>query len=82
MIKIKEKNIENADWMDSADVFEYLKISKRTLQNWRDTGVIPYYFVKGKVWYKKSEIDALLEASRVQKFSAKRLNRACLASKN
>ena len=70
-----------ADYMDNSDVFDYLHISKRTLQTWRDTGVIPFYKVGQKVWYKKSEIDAFLESTRVHNVSERRLNRSCLATK-
>ena len=81
MITQTEKKIEYVDWMDSADVFEYLKISKRTLQTWRDTGVIPFYSFHKKVWYKRSEIDAFLESTKVQRKCNRRLNRSCLPTK-
>ena len=35
---------------------ELLRISPRTLQNWRDTGKIPFIRLKGKILYKESEI--------------------------
>ena len=33
----------------------------RTLQEWRDTGVIPYIQIKGKIIYRQSDIERLLQ---------------------
>ncbi len=38
-----------------------LRISRRTLQEYRTFGVIPYYLLQGKVLYKESDIQKLLE---------------------
>ena len=40
---------------------KYLKVSIRTLQEWRDTGVIPYIQIKGKIIYRESDIEQLLQ---------------------
>ncbi|ULB35448.1 helix-turn-helix domain-containing protein [Proteiniphilum propionicum] len=47
--------------MDSADVCRALAISKRTLQTWRNNGKIPYSMLGGKVYFKESDIDSLLQ---------------------
>lgn len=49
------------DWLDNSDVCKLLKISKRTLQNYRDNGKIPYYKIEGKILYKFSEIESAFE---------------------
>ena len=36
-------------------------LSIRTLQEWRDTGVIPYIQIKGKIIYRQSDIERLLQ---------------------
>lgn len=41
-----------------------LKISRRTLQQYRSTGLIPYYLICGKVIYMESEIERFLEKAR------------------
>lgn len=41
-----------------------LKISRRALQDYRSTGIIPYYMICGKALYKESEIEKLLEDAR------------------
>lgn len=38
-----------------------LRTSRRTLQEYRTFGVIPYYLLQGKVLYKESDIQKLLE---------------------
>lgn len=48
-------------WIDSADVCRKLGISKRTLQTWRNNEKIPFSMLGGKVYYKESDISALLQ---------------------
>lgn len=48
------------DWIDGQDVMENLHISPRTLQRWRTNGVIPYSQLKGRLYYRKSDILRLL----------------------
>ena len=43
-----------------------LRVSRRTLQEYRSAGTIPYYLICGKVLYKESEIQQYLEDSRKQ----------------
>lgn len=50
-------------WLDNADVKQMLHISTRTLQTWRSAGILPYSKVGGKLFYKQSDIDALLNKS-------------------
>lgn len=51
---------EPITWLDKQDVLQLLHISARTLQNWRTNGVLPYYKVEGKIWYKKADIEQML----------------------
>lgn len=48
-------------WIDGQDVMLVLKISKRTLQSLRDNGTLPFSRIKGKFYYRVSDLDALLE---------------------
>jgi len=52
-------------WLDVHEVFQLLKISKRTLQNYRDNGIIPYSKIGGKIYYKASDIQHHLESHYV-----------------
>ncbi|WP_417238082.1 helix-turn-helix domain-containing protein [Bizionia sp.] len=48
-------------WIDNQDVLHTLHISKRTLQTFRDNGTLPYSKVKGKFYYKVSDVEQLLQ---------------------
>jgi hypothetical protein len=58
--QLKEKSIEN-EWLDNQDVCQILKISKRTLQSYRDNGVLPYSQFGNKIYYRASDIKKHLE---------------------
>ena len=38
-----------------------LKVSRRTLQDYRDNGTLPYFKLGGKVLYRESDLEALLQ---------------------
>jgi len=50
-------------WIGGNDVIKSLKISLRTLQSWRDTGLLPYSRINGKFFYKVSDLQKLLEGN-------------------
>ena len=50
-------------WIDGQDVMLALKISKRTLQSLRDTGILPYSRINGKFYYKVADLEKLLESN-------------------
>lgn len=47
-------------FMNTAEVIEYLKISKSTVVRWRNSLYLPYEKKGGIIRYKKSEIDKVL----------------------
>ncbi|MCD8174159.1 MAG: helix-turn-helix domain-containing protein [Alistipes sp.] len=51
-------------FMTDRELSAWLKISRRSLQEYRTAGILPYYFIYGKVLYCESEIEQLLEAGR------------------
>ena len=50
-------------WIDGQDVMLALKVSKRTLQTMRDTGILPYSRINGKFYYKVEDLEKLLESN-------------------
>ena len=48
-------------FLTDKEVAELLKVSRRTLQEYRSLRILPYYLIQGKVLYKESEIQQLLE---------------------
>lgn len=49
------------EWLDNQDVCRILGISLRTLQNYRDKGLIPYSQIGHKCYYKSTDIELFLE---------------------
>lgn len=54
--KLKQQPLSET-WLDNQDVCTLLHISKRTLQHYRDTGIIPYSQIGAKIYYKASDIE-------------------------
>ena len=42
-----------------------LRVTRRTLQQYRNDGIIPYIQMGGKVLYRESDVQALLERNYV-----------------
>jgi hypothetical protein len=47
-------------WMNGEAVMKKLGVSKRTLQNYRDNGTLPYSTVGGKFYYSFRDIEDLM----------------------
>ncbi|MFQ6939916.1 MAG: helix-turn-helix domain-containing protein [Alistipes finegoldii] len=47
--------------MDNAAVCQWLNISKRTLQYYRNSGVLPYTVMGNKCYYKSEDVKAVLD---------------------
>ena len=48
-------------YLSDVEVSHRLKISRRTLQDYRDNGTLPYFKLGGKVLYRESDLEALLQ---------------------
>lgn len=48
-------------YLTGREVCEHLFISLRTLQDYRDKGIIPYTQIAGKILYRHSDINRLLQ---------------------
>jgi len=59
-IKTGEPSLKDT-WLDIQEVCFLLKISKRTLQTYRDKGILPYSQVNGKIYFKAADIQKHLE---------------------
>jgi hypothetical protein len=53
------------DWIDGQIVRQSLHISKRTLQNLRNNGTIPFSRIGNKIYYKKSDINEILSKNYI-----------------
>ena len=53
--------LNGEQFLGNSEVAKLLKVSIRTLQDWRDNNIIPYIQIKGKIIYRQSDIDRLLQ---------------------
>ena len=51
-------------WLDNQEVCLMMDITKRTLQTYKDKGLLPYSKLNRKNYYKRSDVQALLEAGQ------------------
>lgn len=49
------------EYLCDKEVAYMLKVSRRTLSEYRSNGTLPYYVLGGKVLYKRSEIEQALK---------------------
>ena len=59
--KVKESKKLSETWLDNQEVMELLKVSPRTLQNMRDTQVLAFSKVGGKIYYKAIDVENYLK---------------------
>lgn len=64
----KSKNLtryrNKEEWLDNQDVCQLLNISLRTLQSYRDRGLLAYSMIGHKCYYKANDIHLLIEKSK------------------
>ncbi len=60
-------NREKEKWLDNDEVCELLQISRRTLQSYRDNGILPYSQIGRKCYYKVPDIENLINQSQTLK---------------
>ena len=53
--------LNNENYLSDKEVADLLKVSRRTLAEYRANGTLPYYALGGKVLYKRSDIDDVME---------------------
>jgi hypothetical protein len=56
----KPQSPENT-WLDNQELCLFLKVTPRTLQNYRDQGILPYTQIGGKIFYRQSDVFKVLE---------------------
>jgi len=64
--KLGKQNPLSEKWLDNQDVCIILKISTRTLQNYRDKGILPFSQISNKIYYKASDIEKHLEDNYIK----------------
>ena len=59
-------------WLDVSETCQVLKVSKRTLQHYRDNGILPFSQISGKIYFRASDIDEHLKKHMVEAFASRR----------
>lgn len=59
--KISQPTDIRSEWINTVEASHALGISAKSLQRLRNCGSLPFSRVHGKVYYKKSDIEGLLE---------------------
>jgi len=62
LVKNNKPHLNGERFLTDKEVSEKLKISRRTLQDYRTQGKIAYVKLGGKILYKESDIDKMLES--------------------
>jgi MerR family transcriptional regulator, repressor of the yfmOP operon len=63
---MKTENEVIEQWLSSEEVCKILRISSRTLQNYRDKREIPFYQIGRKIYYKASDVNRFLERHHIK----------------
>lgn len=57
-------NQDKEQWLGNDDVCGLLQISPRTLQSYRDNGILPFSQIGHKCYYKVSDVEQLINNSK------------------
>ena len=69
--KTKEQPLSEI-WLDVSETCQVLKVSKRTLQNYRDNGILPFSQISGKIYFRAADIEEHLKKHMVEAFASRR----------
>jgi excisionase family DNA binding protein len=61
MVKNHKPTLNGERYLTDREVSARLRLSRRTLQDYRDQGRIPYCQLGGKILYRESDIQRMLE---------------------
>lgn len=73
MLEIKNALKEKEDspkvfFIDNQQFLKMMNISKRTAQTWRDEGIISFSQIGGKIYYRLSDVQKLLDSNYKRAF--------------
>ena len=54
--------LDGERYLTDSEVASILKVSRRTLQEYRTNGILPYILLGGKVLYRESDLEEVLES--------------------
>jgi hypothetical protein len=51
------------EWIDKVEVMQVLRMSERSIQRLRNCGALPFTRVHGRILYKRTDVESLLESN-------------------
>jgi excisionase family DNA binding protein len=60
----EQRQAPSVEWLDNKEAAALLKVSPRTMQNWRDEGLLGFSQVGSKIYYSREDIDRMLQKHR------------------
>ncbi len=65
--KLSEKHTpQHETWLSNTETAKFLKVSCRTLQNYRDKGLLEFSQVKGKIYFRLSHLESHLNKHNIK----------------
>lgn len=64
ILKNMPPSLNRHRYLTDAELAQYLKLSRRTLLEYRNAGILTYYQLGGKILYRESDIEELLERNK------------------
>lgn len=65
-LQVCKRDKSTIDWIDGQEVMAILNISPRTLQTYRDNGMLPFSQIGAKFYYKPSDVELILKTSKIK----------------
>ena len=65
-MKNRTPHLNGEKFLSNRDICQQLHISSFILQDWRDTGIIPFIQIRGKFLYRQSDLLKLIEDNIVR----------------
>ena len=68
LFESRQSGAFNDELLTDKEVAHILKVSRRTLQDYRNNGILPYRQLGGKILYRESDIERVLQSCYRGKF--------------
>ena len=69
---LKNEEGDQNEWLTNKRVCEMLSVTPKTMQNYRDKGIIPFAKVGSRIFYRRNDINTLLESNFHEAFTSGR----------
>ena len=63
---IAEECTINSEWVENSELAEILELSKRQLQGYRVRGVLGFSTIGRKIYYRRAEVEKLIEINTIK----------------